>query len=66
MDAGNSRFPDGLPCPVDVGGSCSGDGGDLATSDFPGYLTNGGEFSRGGDRKSRFNNVHAQYFQLPR
>ena len=47
VDAGSTRFPDGLPGPVDIGDSCPRNSGDLRTPDFPGYLPDCLEFSRG-------------------
>ena len=63
VDAGPLRQTQRLPRPVDVGIVAAGQPADDCPADAGGNLADTGKVARRRDRKSRFNNIHAQLHQ---
>ena len=63
VDAGPLRHAQCLPRPVDVGVVAAGQPADDRPADAGGNLADTGKVARRGDRKSRFNHIHAELHQ---
>ena len=64
MDPWLGRVADGLPGPIDIVFGCAGQRGDFGPFQFAGNPGNCLQITIGSRRKSRLQNIDAQFFQL--